>query len=167
MDAALAWLRPVLALMALRVAGGAVGPARAPEAAPRPPPTEQPPAPQGERPTPPVTPVAPPVASANAAEAPPGPPPQRLVLLLHGYTSGSGELAGLAELELRHYGLVSRADGRMDLHFAAPGLHLGRGRQSWSLSLAPRYRLAWGAAGAQSHWAGVAGLRYSHSPTLE
>jgi hypothetical protein len=73
----------------------------------------------------------------------------------------------LAELELRHYGLVSRADGRMDLHFAAPGLHLGRGRQSWSLSLAPRYRLAWGAAGAQSHWAGVAGLRYGHSPTLE
>ena len=73
----------------------------------------------------------------------------------------------LAELELRHYGLVSRADGRMDLLFAAPGLHLGRGRQSWSLSLAPRYRLAWGAAGAQSRWAGVAGLRYGHSPTLE
>lgn len=98
MDAALAWLRPVLALMALRVAGGAVGPARATEEAPRTPPTEQPPAPQGEGPTPPVAPVAPLVASANAPEAAPGPPPQRLVLLLHGYTSGSGELAGLAEL---------------------------------------------------------------------
>ncbi|MBL8615340.1 MAG: hypothetical protein JNM72_07015 [Deltaproteobacteria bacterium] len=98
MDAALAWLRPVLALTVLLVAPGAVGRAQATEEAPVPPPTEQPPAPQGEGPTPPVAPLTPPVDAANAAEAPPGPPPQRLVLLLHGYTSGSGELAGLAEL---------------------------------------------------------------------
>lgn len=98
MDAALAWLRPWVALTALRVAAGAIGSAQATEEGPRATPTEPPPAPLEVGPTPPLRPAPPPVAGANASEAPPSPPPQRLVLLLHGYTSGSGELAGLAEL---------------------------------------------------------------------
>ena len=71
------------------------------------------------------------------------------------------------EATWRHYGLVARRDGRLDLSVLAPAGHVTHGSVTWTLGLFPQMSMAYTPAGRTIGWGGFATLRVSHVPRME
>ena len=75
--------------------------------------------------------------------------------------------ASVAEVDWKHYGLVRRMQGQLDVSVLSPTVHLTHGRATWSLGAYPRMRINYDPDEVGIGWGGFATLRVSHAPRME